>query len=36
MNMIQQIEQSRVAELAAKRTMPDFQPGDTVSVQCAR
>ena len=32
MNLIQQLEQEQVAKLAANKTIPDFQPGDTVVV----
>ena len=32
MNMLQQIEQGLVAELVAKRAVPDFSPGDTLRV----
>mgnify|MGYP002528088663 FL=1 len=33
MNVIEQIEQERMAELAAKRPIQDFSPGDTVRVK---
>ena len=32
MNLIQQLEKEQVAKLTAGKTMPDFQPGDTVLV----
>ena len=32
MNMLQQIEQDLVADLVAKRAVPDFSPGDTLRV----
>jgi large subunit ribosomal protein L19 len=32
MNVIQQLEQEQVAKLSAGRTIPDFEPGDTVLV----
>ena len=32
MNTIQQLEQDLVAELKAKRAVPDFSPGDTLRV----
>ncbi|MDX2265623.1 MAG: 50S ribosomal protein L19 [Hyphomicrobiales bacterium] len=32
MNIIQQLEQEYAAELAAKRSVPDFAPGDTLKV----
>jgi large subunit ribosomal protein L19 len=32
MNLIQQLEQEQVAKLADGKTIPDFQPGDTVVV----
>jgi large subunit ribosomal protein L19 len=32
MNVIQQIEQEQVAKLSAGKTIPDFEPGDTVLV----
>ena len=32
MNMLQQIEQDLVAELMAKRGVPEFSPGDTLRV----
>jgi large subunit ribosomal protein L19 len=32
MNLIQQIEQEQVAKLTANRPIPDFEPGDTVTV----
>jgi large subunit ribosomal protein L19 len=32
MNLIQQIEQEQVAKLSTGKTIPDFQPGDTVLV----
>lgn len=32
MNLIQTIEQEEVARLSAGKTIPDFQPGDTVIV----
>ncbi len=32
MNVIQQIEQERIADLAAKRPITEFAPGDTVKV----
>ncbi|MCH7554836.1 MAG: 50S ribosomal protein L19, partial [Proteobacteria bacterium] len=33
MNVIEQIEQEHMAELAAKRPIQDFSPGDTVRVK---
>ncbi|UVC08184.1 50S ribosomal protein L19 [Rhizobium sp. TH2] len=32
MNIIQQLEAEQAAKIAAKRTLPDFSPGDTVKV----
>ena len=32
MNIIQQLETEQAAEIAAKRQLPDFAPGDTVVV----
>ena len=32
MNIIEQIEKEQVEEIAAKRAVPDFAPGDTVQV----
>ena len=32
MNVIQEIEQEQVAKLSAGKTIPDFEPGDTVLV----
>jgi large subunit ribosomal protein L19 len=32
MNLIQQIEQAEMAGIAAKRQLPEFEPGDTVRV----
>jgi large subunit ribosomal protein L19 len=32
MNVIQQLEQEQVAKLSADKTIPDFEPGDTVLV----
>ena len=32
MNIIQQLEAEQAAKIAAKRTLPDFSPGDTVRV----
>ena len=32
MNLIQTIEQAEMAAISAKRTFPDFEPGDTVRV----
>jgi large subunit ribosomal protein L19 len=32
MNLIQQLEQEQVARLAGGKSIPDFQPGDTVVV----
>ena len=32
MNIIEQLEQEQAASVAAKRTIPDFAPGDTVIV----
>jgi large subunit ribosomal protein L19 len=32
MNVIQQIEQDQIAKLSANKTIPDFEPGDTVLV----
>ena len=32
MNIIQQLEKEQVEKLSAGRTIPDFQPGDTVLV----
>ena len=32
MNLLQQIEAEQVEKLAAKRPVPNFQPGDTVRV----
>jgi large subunit ribosomal protein L19 len=32
MNIIEQIEAEQVAELTAKRAVPEFRPGDTVKV----
>jgi large subunit ribosomal protein L19 len=32
MNLIQELEQEQVAKLTANKTIPDFQPGDTVIV----
>lgn len=32
MNLIEQLEKEQVAKLAAKKTIPDFEPGDTVTV----
>ncbi|CAN5380440.1 hypothetical protein BH10PSE7_BH10PSE7_22900 [soil metagenome] len=32
MNIIEQLEQEQAAAVAAKRTIPDFSPGDTVIV----
>lgn len=32
MNIIQQLEQEHAAELAEKRTIPEFRPGDTLKV----
>ncbi len=32
MNVIQQLEQEQVAKLSANKTIPDFEPGDTVLV----
>ena len=33
MNIIQQLEAEQAAKIEAKRTLPEFQPGDTVRVQ---
>ena len=33
MNIIQQLEAEQAAAIEAKRTLPDFEPGDTVRVQ---
>ncbi len=32
-NIIEQLEQEQIAELTAKRKIPDFAPGDTLSVK---
>jgi large subunit ribosomal protein L19 len=32
MNLLQQLEQEQVAKLVAARSVPEFQPGDTVRV----
>ena len=32
MNIIQQLEKEQAEKIAAKRTLPDFSPGDTVRV----
>ncbi|HWI85927.1 MAG TPA: 50S ribosomal protein L19 [Sphingomonas sp.] len=32
MNLIQQLEAEQIAELSAKRTVPEFRPGDTLKV----
>ncbi|MFN0192088.1 MAG: 50S ribosomal protein L19, partial [Aestuariivirga sp.] len=32
MNIIEQLEKEQVAAVAAKRTVPEFAPGDTVIV----
>jgi large subunit ribosomal protein L19 len=32
MNLIKQLEQEQMAKLSAGRALPDFEPGDTVSV----
>jgi large subunit ribosomal protein L19 len=32
MNLIQQLEAEQIAELSAKRAIPDFRPGDTLKV----
>ncbi|MYG51424.1 MAG: 50S ribosomal protein L19, partial [Rhodospirillaceae bacterium] len=32
MNIIQEIEQEHLAEIAGDKTIPDFSPGDTVRV----
>jgi large subunit ribosomal protein L19 len=32
MNLIKQLEQVQMAKLSASKAMPDFEPGDTVSV----
>ena len=32
MNIIEQLEAEQAAAIAEKRTLPDFQPGDTVKV----
>ncbi|WP_404713565.1 50S ribosomal protein L19 [Sphingomonas sp. MMS24-J13] len=32
MNLLQQIEAENIAELTAKRAIPEFRPGDTVKV----
>jgi len=32
MNVIEQLEEEQRAELAAKRPIPDFKPGDTLKV----
>lgn len=32
MNLIDEIEREHMAELTAEKTVPDFQPGDTVKV----
>ena len=32
MNVIQELEQEQVAKLSAGKTIPDFEPGDTVLV----
>jgi large subunit ribosomal protein L19 len=32
MNLIQQIEAEQIAELSAKRAIPEFRPGDTLKV----
>ena len=32
MNLLQELEQEHLAELEAKRTIPEFQPGDTLRV----
>ena len=32
MNIIEQLEAEQAAKIAAKRTLPDFSPGDTVRV----
>lgn len=32
MNLIEQLEREHVAELTAEKSVPDFQPGDTVKV----
>jgi large subunit ribosomal protein L19 len=32
MNLIKQLEQEQMAKLSASKTIPDFEPGDTVSV----
>ncbi len=32
MNVIQQLEQEQVAKLSANKTIPDFEPGDTLLV----
>ena len=32
MNIIQQLEAEQAAKIEAKRTLPDFSPGDTVKV----
>ena len=33
MNIIQQLEAEQAAKIEAKRTLPEFSPGDTVRVQ---
>ena len=32
MNLIEELEREHMAELAAEKSVPDFQPGDTVKV----
>jgi large subunit ribosomal protein L19 len=32
MNLIKQLEQEQMAKLSASKTIPEFEPGDTVSV----
>src|SRR6201986_852819 len=32
MNLIQQLEKEQMAKLSANKTIPDFEPGDTVQV----
>src|SRR5271165_3253800 len=32
MNLIEQLEKEQVAKLSANKTIPDFEPGDTVQV----
>ncbi|MEL6623534.1 MAG: 50S ribosomal protein L19, partial [Pseudomonadota bacterium] len=33
MNIIEQLEREQMSAIAAKRAVPEFEPGDTVRVQ---